>query len=89
MDSYQDSSHAKLPKGFHTKDVVSTLSSDGVLTLKAPPAANPDENVRHIQIQQTEPARLNVSKNGPKQCENCQSEGQCKRSSRECCEKAK
>ncbi len=50
-----------LPKGFNIKDVVTQLSSDGVLTIKAPPEvkANDEGNVRVLQIQQTGPARLN------------------------------
>ncbi|KAJ6640736.1 Heat shock protein 23, partial [Pseudolycoriella hygida] len=52
-----------LPKGFDIKDVVTQLSSDGVLTIKAPPKAKSveDGNVRVLQIQQTGPARLNAS----------------------------
>jgi len=50
-----------LPKGFNAADVVSSLSSDGVLTIKAPPATPAVEgNVRHVQIQQTGPAAINV-----------------------------
>lgn len=50
-----------LPKGFNAHDVVSNLSSDGVLTIKAPPATPSIEgNVRHVQIQQTGPAAINV-----------------------------
>lgn len=51
-----------LPKGFNIKDVVSTLSSDGVLSIKAPPVekATKEGNVRHIQIQQTGPAHLTI-----------------------------
>ncbi|XP_055297200.1 heat shock protein 23-like [Sitodiplosis mosellana] len=53
-----------LPEGFKSEDVTSTLSSDGVLTVKAPrrdPAV--EGNVRLVQIQQTGPARLNVTAN--------------------------
>lgn len=53
-----------LPEGFKSEDVTSTLSSDGVLTIKAPrrdPAV--EGNVRQVQIQQTGPARLNVTNN--------------------------
>lgn len=53
-----------LPEGFKSEDVTSTLSSDGVLTVKAPrrdPAV--EGNVRQVQIQQTGPARLNVTAN--------------------------
>jgi len=68
-----------LPEGFNIKDVVTQLSSDGILTIKAPPEpkALEKENVRVLQIQQTGPARLNtankeamdvdqVQQNGPK-----------------------
>lgn len=49
-----------LPKGFNVKDVVTQLSSDGILTVKAPPEKTVDQgNVRVLQIQQTGPARLN------------------------------
>lgn len=50
-----------LPEGYNVKDVVSTLSSDGVLTVKVPPEAKPlKNNERVIQIQQTGPARLSI-----------------------------
>ncbi|KAM7356627.1 uncharacterized protein ACRADG_002283 [Cochliomyia hominivorax] len=51
-----------LPKGYDPKDVVSTISSDGVLTVKAPPPPNKGKNVneRVVQIQQTGPAHLSV-----------------------------
>nr|AQY54361.1 heat shock protein 27 [Musca domestica] len=51
-----------LPKGYDPKDVVSTISSDGVLTVKAPPPAikGKSNNERIVQIQQTGPAHLNV-----------------------------
>lgn len=50
-----------LPQGFNIKDVATQLSSDGVLTIKAPPEvkAVDEGNVRVLQIQQTGPARLN------------------------------
>ena len=50
-----------LPQGFHIKDVVTQLSSDGILSIKAPPEqkAIDGENVRVLQIHQTGPARLN------------------------------
>lgn len=50
-----------LPKRFNALDVVSTVSSDGVLTIKAPPANQTEGNVRHVQIQQVGPAHLNVA----------------------------
>lgn len=50
-----------LPKGFNAHDVVSTVSSDGILSIKAAPATPAIEgNVRHVQIQQVGPAHLNV-----------------------------
>jgi len=59
--SRQFSRRYDLPQGFNVKDVVTQLSSDGVLTIKAPPEAKAldQENVRVLQIQQTGPARLN------------------------------
>lgn len=51
----------KLPKGYDPKDVVSTISSDGVLTVKATPPPNKSkDNERIVQIQQTGPAHLSV-----------------------------
>lgn len=51
-----------LPKDYDPKDVVSTISSDGVLTVKAPPPPNKaiKQNERVVQIQQTGPAHLSV-----------------------------
>ena len=51
-----------LPKGYDPKDVVSTISSDGVLTVKAPPPPSKakNSNERIVQIQQTGPAHLSV-----------------------------
>jgi len=54
-----------LPQGFNIKDVVTQLSSDGILTIKAPPEVKAVNDVRVLQIQQTEPARLN---SGNKEC---------------------
>lgn len=56
-----------LPEGFKVDEVTSSLSSDGILSIKAPhepPAVG--ANIRHIQIQQTGPARLNISKSEEK-----------------------
>lgn len=55
----------QLPEGFKADEVVSTISSDGILTVRAPPIAPAVEGpkVRHVQIQQTGPARLSVNKN--------------------------
>lgn len=52
-----------LPKGYDPNTVSSTLSSDGVLTVKAPPPKANETNERVIQIQSTGPARLNVKEN--------------------------
>lgn len=54
-----------LPAGYDPKEVVSTLSSDGVLTIKAPPPPSKElkSNERIVQIQQTGPAHLNVKEN--------------------------
>lgn len=54
----------ELPKGFKVDDLTSSLSSDGILTLKCPHAPSLEgSNVRQIQIQQTGPARFNVNGN--------------------------
>lgn len=53
-----------LPEGFKVEDITSSLSSDGILSIKAPHVTPAVEgNVRHVQIQQTGPARLSVAKN--------------------------
>lgn len=53
-----------LPENYNINDVVSTLSSDGILTVKAPlkPSEVKAKNVREIPVQQTGPAHLNVAK---------------------------
>lgn len=58
-----------IPQGYDLETVYSTLSSDGVLTVRAPkiiPEPEEDEtNERIIPIQQTGPAQVqNKSKNG-------------------------
>lgn len=60
--SRQFSRRYNLPDGYDAKDVFSQLSSDGVLTIKAPPQPKPIAGniVRIIQIQQTGPTNLNV-----------------------------
>lgn len=59
-----------LPKGFKVEDVTSSLSSDGVLSIKCPNApAIEGSNVRQVQIQQTGPAKLNVKSNEEKKDE--------------------
>lgn len=53
-----------LPQGYDADKVVSTLSSDGVLTVGVPkPQLQEKGNERTIQIQQTGPAHLNVKQN--------------------------
>lgn len=54
-----------LPKGYDPQQVVSTLSSDGILTVKAPPPAPSaiEGRERVVQIQQTGPAHLSVKAN--------------------------
>lgn len=47
----------ELPSGFRPEDVVSTMSSDGVLTIKCPRAPVDKETVRQIKIEQTGPVR--------------------------------
>ncbi|XP_055385362.1 heat shock protein 27-like [Condylostylus longicornis] len=58
----------KLPKGYNSQQVVSSLSSDGVLTIKAPlPKSIENSNERVVQIQQTGPAHLSVKENKPEE----------------------
>ncbi|EDW40846.1 heat shock protein 23 [Drosophila sechellia] len=54
-----------LPPGYEADKVASTLSSDGVLTIKVPkpPAIEDKGNERIVQIQQVGPAHLNVKEN--------------------------
>ncbi|XP_017464916.1 PREDICTED: heat shock protein 23-like [Rhagoletis zephyria] len=52
-----------LPKGYNADNVISTLSSDGVLTVSAPKPQEEASNERVVQIQQTGPAHLNVKQN--------------------------
>lgn len=42
-----------LPDEFNVKDIVSTLSSDGILTVRVPPKQIDPASVRNIHIQQT------------------------------------
>lgn len=62
----------KLPKEYDPKDVISTMSSDGVLTIKAPSLVKPEPkaNERVITIQHTgvaaaKPATESVAKDIP------------------------
>jgi len=59
--SRQFSRRYTLPDDFNIKDVISQLSSDGILTIKAPPPSKSlEDGFRVLQIQQTGPARLTV-----------------------------
>jgi len=50
-----------IPDGFQINDVVSQISSDGVLTIKAPPPKKQlDEKARVVHIQHTGLARLSI-----------------------------
>ncbi|XP_055308285.1 heat shock protein 23-like [Sitodiplosis mosellana] len=60
----------ELPKGFNIEDVTSSLSSDGVLSIKCPnPPAIEGSNVRQIEIQQTGPAKQSIKSNEEKKDE--------------------
>ncbi|XP_055390314.1 heat shock protein 27-like [Condylostylus longicornis] len=61
-----------LPKGYDSKEVTSTLSSDGVLTIKAPPPQKQIEgNERVIEIQSVGPAKVGTNgEEEPMQVEN-------------------
>lgn len=66
----------ELPEGYKTNDVVSSLSSDGLLTIRCPKSEPAVEgNVRHIQIQQTGPARLNIKNEEKKAVKDQQQNG--------------
>ncbi|XP_055841253.1 heat shock protein 23-like [Episyrphus balteatus] len=53
-----------LPRNYDSDKVLSTLSSDGVLTVSIPkPTIENKQNEKIIQIQQTGPAHLNVKEN--------------------------
>lgn len=51
--SRQFSRRYVLPDEYNIKDVVSTLSADGILTVKVPPKHLNEENIQKIDIQQT------------------------------------
>lgn len=51
--SRQISRRYVLPDDYNIKDVVSTLSSDGILTVSAPPKQLDPKNARNIHIQET------------------------------------
>ncbi|XP_017053282.1 heat shock protein 23 [Drosophila ficusphila] len=66
-----------LPEGYEADKVESTLSSDGVLTVKVPkpPALEEKGNERIVQIQQVGPAHLNVKENPKETVEQKQDNG--------------
>lgn len=47
----------ELPSDFRAEDVVSTMSSDGVLTIECPRAAVEKSSIRQIEIKPTGPVR--------------------------------
>lgn len=56
-----------LPMGFKVEDVTSSLSSDGVLSVKCPnPPAIEGTNQRQVEIQQTGPAKTSIKSNEEK-----------------------
>lgn len=60
----------ELPNDYDVNSLTSELSSDGVLTVKAPPPKSQLEtNERRIPIQHTGPARLHVKENKPEALE--------------------
>jgi HSP20 family molecular chaperone IbpA len=67
-----------LPKDYDVQQVVSTLSSDGVLTVKAPPPTPKEVQGRErvIQIQHTGPAHLSVKSNEAEGEKKAEAEGQ-------------
>lgn len=55
-----------LPKEYQMNHVNSNLSSDGVLTIRAPPPASVSSGERHVPIQHTNvPAHLSIRDNKP------------------------
>lgn len=63
-----------LPEDCSIKDVVSTLSADGILTVRAPPKEVDTKNARKIHIQQTGASHIEAE--SPKQVEEKPSEEQ-------------
>lgn len=56
----------RLPDGFKIEDVVSSISSDGILTVTAIPATQASGESSKIQVERTGPVRLNG--NDEKEC---------------------
>lgn len=61
-----------LPENCNIKDIVSTLSKDGILTIRAPPKEIDTKNARKIQIQHTGAAHISEPEQ-PKKVEEIQS----------------
>lgn len=59
-----------LPKEVDVEQLASTLSSDGILTIKAPKKQAAIEGERVIQIQQTGPARSSIKENPKEEATN-------------------
>lgn len=57
-----------LPDGYKPDEVVSTLSSDGVLSISAPKVAAVEEGERVVPITATGPAHATI-KESPEECE--------------------
>nr|WKR20131.1 heat shock protein HSP24.3 [Agrotis ipsilon] len=71
-----------LPEGTESEDVVSQLSSDGILTVSAPRKVEPVKGERVVPITQTGPVRREPSENKEA------AEGSCQASDKESCSKA-
>jgi crystallin, alpha B len=52
-----------LPKGYEPSSVMSSMSSDGVLTIKVSPPQKERPNERIVQIQHTGPALSSIKQN--------------------------
>jgi hypothetical protein len=65
-----------LPKDYDMNNVHSSLSTDGVLTIKAPPPAIKNSSERHVQITNTGmPAHLSIKNGGDKIASPAQNQG--------------
>lgn len=70
----------ELPDVFRAEDVISTISTDGVLTVKCPRASIDKSSVRQIEIEHTGPVRQQQSGNS----ENNDSSGENKEPANRC-----
>lgn len=55
-----------IPKDYDPNTIHSTLSYDGILTIKAPPPKSPPKSERKVPIQQTGPVRASIKENKEK-----------------------